>query len=151
MIVKETTNVDDIRAVLCNLDIYDTISDDNDPELERFKPPVNNEYLYVGGYVNGEIIAIMVYHRYLDGNKCHVQVLPEFRKKHAKEFGEQSLRFSGTRPLYAEIPDLYQNVLEFAKLNSFEVIDRKDDGYIKNGVKYSINVLRYIGQSNIGG
>ena len=27
MIVKETTNVDDIKAILCNQDIYDTISE----------------------------------------------------------------------------------------------------------------------------
>ena len=145
MIVKETTNIDEIKAVLCDPEIYDTISDDNDPELSKFEPPVTDKYLYVGGYVKGEIIALMVYHKYLDGNKCHVQVLTEFRKKYAKEFGEQSLIFRGTRPLYAEIPDLYQNVLDFAKLNNFEIIERKDDGYIKSGVNYSINVLRYIG------
>ena len=143
MIVKETTNIDDIKAVLCNPAIYDTISDDNDPALEDFEPPLTDEYLYVGGYVKGEIIAVMVYHKYLDGNECHVQVLPEFRKKYAIEFGEQSLRFSGTRPLYAEIPDLYQNVLSFAKMNNFEVISVKDDGYIKSGINYPINVLRY--------
>ena len=143
MIVKETTNIDDIKAVLCNPAIYDTISDDNDPALEDFEPPITDEYLYVGGYVKGAIIAIMVYHKYLDGLECHVQVLPEFRRKYAIEFGEQSLRFRGTRPLYAEIPDLYQNVLSFAKMNNFEVISIKDDGYIKNGINYPINVLRY--------
>lgn len=143
MIVKETTNIDDIKAVLCNHEIYVTISDDNDPAIEDFEPPLTDEYLYVGGYVKGEIIAIMVYHKYLDGLECHVQVLPEFRRKYAIEFGEQSLRFRGTRPLYAEIPDLYQNVLSFAKMNNFEVISIKDDGYIKNGINYPINVLRY--------
>lgn len=143
MIIKETADLDDVKAILCNPAIYDTISDDNDPAIESFEPPITDEYLYVGGYVKGEIVALMVYHKYLDGNKCHVQVLPEFRKSHAKEFGEQSLLFRGTRPLYAEIPDLYQNVLAFAKLNGFNVIDNKDDGYIKNGVKYPINILRY--------
>lgn len=143
MIVKETTDIDDIKAVLCNPAIYDTISDDNDPKVEEFEPPITNEYLYVCGYVNGEPVGLMVYHKYLDGNKCHVQVLPEFRKEHAIEFGQQSLLFRGTVPLYAEIPDLYQNVLDFARLNNFEVIDKYDDGYIRNGVKYSTNVLRY--------
>jgi hypothetical protein len=143
LIIKETTNIDDIKAVLCNAAIYDTISDDNDPAIEEFEPPINDEYLYIGGYVKGEIMALMVYHNYLDGNKCHVQVLPEFRKEHALKFGEQSLMFRGTRPLYAEIPDLYQNVLDFAKLNDFDVIDKIDDGYIKNGVEYPTNVLRY--------
>ena len=85
----------------------------------------------------------MVYHTYLDGNECHVQVLPEHRKEHAKEFGEQSLRHRGTRPLYAEIPDLYKNVLDFALLNDFKVIKRIDSGFIKNGKNYIVNVLRY--------
>ncbi len=143
MIVTATTNLTDIKAVLCNPAIYDTITDDNCPNIEDFEPPINNKYLYVGGYVDNEIIGLMVYHEYLDGNKCHVQVLPEHRKEHAKQFGEQSLQYRGTRPLYAEIPDLYKNVLDFAILNDFKVIKRIDNGFIKNGVNYTVNVLRY--------
>jgi hypothetical protein len=136
-------NADDIKAVLCNPTIYDTITDDSSPNIEDFEPPINDSYLYIGGYVDNKIIGLMVYHEYLDGNKCHVQVLPEYRKEHAKEFGEQSLQHCGTRPLYAEIPDLYKNVLDFALLNYFKVIERKDTGFIKNGVAHTINVLRY--------
>jgi len=143
LILKETTSIDDIKAVLCNPAIYDTITDDNCPLIEDFEPPINDDYLYVGGYVKGEIVALMVYHKYLDGNKCHVQVLPGARKEHAINFGEQSLLFKGTLPLYAEIPDLYKNVLDFAKLNNFEVIERINNGHIKNGVEYTVNVLRY--------
>jgi len=143
LIVTATTNLTDIKAVLCNPAIYDTITDDNCPNIEDFEPPINDEYLYVGGYVDNEIIGLMVYHEYLDGNKCHVQVLPEHRKEHAKQFGEQSLQYRGTRPLYAEIPDLYKNVLDFAILNDFKVIKRIDNGFIKDGVNYTVNVLRY--------
>jgi hypothetical protein len=143
LIVKPTANIDDIKSVLCNPAIYDTITDDKCPKVEDFEPPINGKYLYVGGYVNGEIIGLMVYHEYLDGNECHVQVLPEHRKEHAKEFGEQSLKFRGTQPLYAEIPDLYKNVLDFALLNDFKVIKRVGKGFIKNGVSYTVNVLRY--------
>lgn len=143
MILKQTTNIDDIKAVLCNPAIYDTITDDNCPLSEGFEPPIDDDHLYIGGYVKGKIAALMVYHKYLDGNKCHVQVLPEYRKEHAKGFGEQSLLFKGTRPLYAEIPDLYKNVLDFAKLNNFEVIKRINNGHIKNGVECTVNVLRY--------
>ncbi len=143
MIVRPTADIDDIKAILCNPAIYDTIADDNCPNIEGFEPPINNKYLYVGGYVDNEIIGLMVYHEYLDGNKCHVQVLPEHRKEHAKQFGEQSLKHRGTRPLYAEIPDLYKNVLDFAILNDFKVIKRIDNGFIKDGVNYTVNVLRY--------
>ena len=143
MIIKGTANLDDIKSILCNPAIYDTISDDNDPAIESFEPPITDEYLYIGGYVKGEIVALMVYHKYLDGNECHVQVLPRFRKEHAINFGQQSLEFRGTVPLYAEIPDLYKNVLDFALLNNFKVIDIKENDYIKNGKTYNVNVLEF--------
>ena len=85
----------------------------------------------------------MIYHKYLDGNKCHCQVLPEYRKEYARKFGEQVLKFRGHSPLYAEIPDLYQNVLSFALVNNFKVINIQANNYIKNGKTYNINVLRY--------
>lgn len=143
LILKKTTNIDDIKAVLCNPAIYDTITDDNSPLVEDFKPPVTDEYLYIGGYLDGQIIALMVYHKYLDGNKCHVQVLPGYRKEYAINFGEQSLLFKGTLPLYAEIPDLYKNVLDFALLNNFKVNGIKENDYVKNGKTYNVNVLEF--------
>ena len=146
MIVKETTNIDDIKAILCNAAIYDTIGSDNAPLIEDFEPPLNNHYLYVGGYVKGEIISLMVYHKYLDGLECHVQVLPEHRKEHAINFGEQSLLFRGNSPLYAEIPSLYKNVLDYALMNNFEVIDVRESDYIKRGKTYNVNVLKYKGE-----
>ena len=146
MIVKETTNIDDIKAILCNAAIYDTISSDKSPSVEDFEPPVNDGYLYVGGYAKGEVIALMVYHKYLDGLECHVQVLPEHRKEHAINFGEQSLLFKGTLPLYAEIPSLYKNVLDYALMNNFEVIDVRESDYIKRGKTYNVNVLKYKGE-----
>jgi hypothetical protein len=55
------------------------------------------------------------------------------------------LFFRGNLPLYAEIPELYKNVLNFALSNSFYIIDTIDDGYIKSGVKYPVNILKYRG------
>ena len=143
MILKETKDLEEIKRVLCNPAIYDTITGDECPLAAEFEPPVSDDYLYVGGYIEGKIIALMVYHKYLDGNECHVQVLPKYRKEHAKEFGEQSLLFKGTLPLYAEIPDLYKNVLSFALMNNFNVIDVKENDYTKNGKTYNVNVLEY--------
>ena len=143
MIVKQTTNIAEIKAVLCNPAIYDTIDDDDSPKIEDYEPPINENYKYIGGYVNSQVVAIMIYHKYLDGNECHVQVLPDFRKEYARKFGEQSLEFRGTRPLYAEIPDLYRNVLDFALLNNFKVIGIRKNDFMKNGKTYDIKVLRY--------
>jgi hypothetical protein len=143
LILKKTTDISEIKTVLCNEVIYATIGSDSAPLITEFEPPVNDEYLYIGGYVKGEIIALMVYHKYLNGNECHVQVLPKHRKEHAIKFGEQALEFRGTLPLYAEIPSLYKNVLDFALLNSFEVIKVRKNDYIKNGQPYDVNVLEY--------
>lgn len=141
MIIKECHNIDDIKTVLCHPEIYDTISGDTCPKLEDFEPPMTEEYCYIVGYVKGEPIGVMIYHKYRDGNIAHVQVLPQYRKEYAKQFGEQVLNFRGHSPLYAEIPDLYKNVLEFAKLNGFKVIDEKKDDYIKRGKSYNTKVL----------
>ena len=145
LIVKETTNISDIKAVLCHPEIYDTISSDSCPRVEDFEPPITDEYSYIVGYVKGSPIGVMIYHKYKDGKICHVQVLPKYRKEYAIKFGEQSLEFRGTLPLYAEIPELYKNVLDFALLNGFSVINKIDDGYIKNGVKHLVNVLKFRG------
>lgn len=144
MIIKEINNVDDIKSILCHGAIYECITGDECPGVEDFEPPTDQNYMYIGGYVKGDIIAIMVYHAYLDGNECHVQVLPEYRKEYAKKFGQQALMFRGTAKLYAEIPDLYKNVLNFALMNNFKVIDVKENDYIKNGERYNVNVLEYI-------
>jgi hypothetical protein len=142
MIVKETTNQEQIRTILCNLLIYDTIASDDCPGVNDFDIPFDG-HRYVGGFVNGEIIALMVYHTYKDGNKCHVQVLPEHRKEYAQKFGEQSLMFRGTQPLYAEIASLYQNVLDFALTFGFEVLDKNIADYKKNGQLYDTYILRF--------
>lgn len=143
MIVIATECRDDIESILKHPQIYGTITDDNSPATDDCEIPINDDYQYIGGYVNGEIIAIMVYHKYKDGNKCHVQVLPEYRKEYALQFGEQSLLFRGTQPLYAEIPSLYKNVLDFAFRFGFEVIETKKQDYCKNGKFYDLKILRF--------
>ena len=145
MILKECFDAKDIKSILCHPEIYDTISSDNCIGASYFEPPINDDYKYIVGYVNDKPISVMIYHKYLDGNECHVQVLPEFRKEYAIKFGEQSLEFRGNLPLYAEIPELYKNVLAFALANNFYVINTINDGYIKNGVKHLVNILKYRG------
>ena len=52
MIVKEITNEDEIRTILCNPDIYDTIASDECPAIDDFEIPFDN-HRYIGGFVNG--------------------------------------------------------------------------------------------------
>ena len=143
MIVKETVNLEEIKAILCDPVIYDTISSDECPLIGEFEPPLNG-FLYYGGYVDNKIIALAVYHKYLDGDKYHPQVLPEFREKYAKKFVEQSLKLKGTPILYAVIPDLYKSVLNFALKFGFKIVDKKLNSFVKNGKSYNDNILRLI-------
>ena len=122
MIVKETTNEKEISSILRNPAIYETIAEDGFDAIDEFTIPFDG-HLYVG-------------------NVCHVHVLPECRKDYALKFGEQSLLFCGTQPLYAEIPDLYKNVLDFAINFDFKIIETVVDGCIKNGISYNMNILR---------
>lgn len=145
MIVKETVDRELIDTVLKCPAIYETITSDNCPNASDMEFPINQNYKYIGGFVNGEIVALMVYHSYKGGNECHVQVLPKFRKQYAKEFGEKSLLFKGNLPLYAEIPELYENVIAFAKLNNFEVIGKHKDNYVKGGIEHPVCILKYKG------
>ena len=142
LIIKQTKDLNVIKRVLFDAHIYSTISDDEIEKEENFKLPVNDDYRYYAGYVNGDIIGLMIYHPYLDGEECHVQVLVKYRKKYAKQFGEQSLLMRDrTRPLYAEIPEFYTNVLNFAKLNGFKVIDTQLNNFTKQGKTYNTKVL----------
>ena len=146
MNLKETKDIDAINTVLKNPVVYDAITDDNSPCSEHFLAPITDDYRYVLGSVNGDIIGLMIYHEYKDGDKCHVQVLPEHRKKHAIEFGAKALGFRDkSKPLYAEIPDYHKNVLSFALMNGFEVLAKEDRGYIKNNISYLTNELIYKG------
>ena len=143
MIVKETSDLIEIKRILCDPVIYDTITGDDNPKAEEFEPPISEDYQYVGGYVGGEIVALMVYHAFRDGNECHAQVLPEFRKEYAREFGEKAFMFRGKLPLYARIPDNYPNVLNAALSFGFKVIDRVIGDHIKHSITYDTSVLRF--------
>ena len=144
MIVRETRDLTEIKRILCHPEIYDCISDDYSPNAEEFEPPLFN-VKYIGGYVENEIIGVMIYHNKKGQMFCHIQVLPEFRKEYAEEFAGKALneQLKDNDVVWAEVPDCYQNVLRFAKSFGFQIVDVYDDGYLKNGELSYMNVLRY--------
>ena len=143
MIVKWTNNTDDIRSILCHPDIYRCIAGDNCPSPDEFVIPLSG-VKYHGCYLNNEIIGVMVYH--VDGGKlwCHFQVLPEFRKDYALEFGKITLseQLKRVDSIFAEIPICYQNVLRFAYISGFNEVGISDDPYVKDGKEYEVKILR---------
>ena len=143
MIVKETKDIEEIKAVLCHPEIYDCISDDTCPHSDDFEPPLeSNEY--IAGYHKDEIFAVMVYHYKGDKYYTHIQVLPSHRKERAIDFARMALAFGLSKnvPIYAEIPDIYPNVLKFAKSFGFKVVDIKENQHLKNDELGNVSVLR---------
>ena len=142
MIIKRTWDIDDIRSVLCHPEIYPCIAGDGCPEAKDFILPLQGNEYY-GGYVNDEIISVMIYHASKDRQYCHIQVLPKYRKEYAREFAKGTLNEQlKNGPIFAEIPECYPNVLRFALGVGFEVIETTDEPYIRDGKSCEIKVLR---------
>lgn len=134
MRVNETQDLDKIHAVLRHSAIYPVISDDSCPDdPEKFIAPLEG-VRYVLGEDDGEPFAVFIIHPHKEGEKIHIQVLPEHRDQ-AKEFAAMGLRHT-TGKLYADIPLLYPNVIRFAEDFGFRSVDYDDLEYTKNGVRY---------------
>jgi len=142
MIIKETKDINEIKKVLCHPDIYGCIADDFCPESKDFEPPL--EALYIAGYVDSDIIGLMIYHRLEDGLKCHIQVIPEYRKQYARQFARMALDIGEAKNslIYSEIPTCYPNVIKFAKDFGFTEIGSIKDDYQKDGKLYDVIKLR---------
>ena len=71
-------------------------------------------------------------------HKCHVQILPKYRKEHSKEFGIKGMQWlwnnTDYNMLVAAIPEIYPNVVRYAESQGFKVFDAVKDGYKNNGI-----------------
>lgn len=124
-------------------DIYPLISGYFLFDEESFNPPMGQGFKYVGGYVDGCIIALMVYHPFRDGSKCHVQVIPTYRAQYAIDFARRALKLRLPGRLYATIPHCFMSVLNFSKRFGFVVIDTLKHQHYRDGVLYDISLLEY--------
>lgn len=139
MLVKNIS-YKDAKKILGHPEIYDVITNDNAPPIEDYEPPKDCQY--IGGFVKDDLIAVMVYHQFRESIKCHVQVLPTHRADHAMEFGKLALSLKDGLTIYADIPRIYPNVLKFAELFGFKIIDIIADSGIKNGESFDSYLLR---------
>jgi len=143
LITELTTDKSVIKSILCHPAIYATIAGDNTMPPEEFDPPLT-DCEYLAGIVDGEPMALMVYHNVDDRLKVHVQVLPDYRHEYASLFGAAAMDYGKTKAseLYAEIPVCYPNVLQFAYDHGFEDIGVKEMAYTKRGMNYNVIELR---------
>lgn len=120
MIVSKTTDVNEIKSVLCHPDIYPEISEGVDLDPEDIKIPFEG-WAYVGGY-DKEIIGVSCFNCFRDGLKIHPNVLPEYRLKYGRDFVRLCISMVNC-PLYAEIPNHRKRLLNLATKLGFDSIE----------------------------
>ena len=121
MIVRETTDIEEIKSVLCHKDIFSYISEGVDIEPEEYEPPLNN-VVYLIGYSKGRAFALACFHPFKDGLKFHPNVLSGYRLKYARDFVKQSLCMIKC-PVYVEIPKNRKRLQSKLKKKKKFVID----------------------------
>ena len=105
--------------ILFDAEIWERIKVvDEKPEL-----PTDNT-IYIGGYVNGKLIGVMVYYKRPDRVTCHIHVLKDYRAKYGIEFGKESLKLSPSKTLFTNIPENYGDVKRFAEYFNFKQIGK---------------------------
>lgn len=136
MIVEQCYDVEVVRAILTHPAIYDRIAEDGTPLREDYEHELIG--FHVIGTENGELVGLMIYYpQNLVTWECHVQVVPEFRKTHADEFGQKALKWAfdmGAQKIVAQIPFLYPNVKDFGLKHGFEIEGINRKSYLKNNV-----------------
>ena len=137
MIVRETTNLSEIKKIMLDPEIYGRVKVDN---LEA--NITLDDALYIGGYVNGEIMAIMVYYKGINETTCHVQVLKSHRAALAVKFGRMALELRCDDILYTTIPSRYPDVIRFCKYFGFKSVGKMKNKSIKNGKACDLNIYR---------
>jgi len=106
-------------------EIYDRIKISEDkPEL-----PVEN-VRYIGGYLQGELIGVIVYYRRKKYTTCHIQVLKAHRAALAVKFGRMALKLSKTNVLFTNIPKRFTDVIRFVQYFNFKQVAINGDSLI---------------------
>ena len=124
---------DDAKKVLETPEIFATIAEDGMVDV-----PQPENVLYLCGYVPDLIGCFILEKKSAITVDCHVQVLPEYRKDYADEFGHKVIEWTwkntDARKITAQIPFLYPNVKDFALKMGFEIEGINKQSYLKDGI-----------------
>lgn len=137
MIIELTQDVDVIKSILTHPSIYPVISSDLAPKPEDYTPDTKGKVIMVG-MVDDVPMALMILYPCNDVTAwCHVQVLPEYRKEHAYEFGIEAIAYAwdllGVLKIVAQIPAIYPNVIAFAEKCGFTQEGVNKNSHLKDG------------------
>jgi hypothetical protein len=131
--MRVTKDIDAIGSVLKHGDIWPNIADSEDKD--SFTPPIDGvTYLYEPG-------ALFILHGEEDKTQIHANVIKERRgesERLAKEALDYAFNEMGTKVVFAEIPERFENVSSFAgKFMNY-------DGLIEGSHRYSIGADQWV-------
>ena len=136
MIIKKTTDTEEIKKALCHPDIYPRISQDGSPSRESYKVHMPDSALFLAGYEDS-LVGVMIFDAlspYL--YDCHIHVLPD-QRGHALNFAQSSFEYlwNNTRAckVTAQIALIYPDVIKFAQKCGFRCEGINAKSYVKHG------------------
>ena len=143
MLISETTDIDKIKHVLCDPEIYGRITDDGSPSIEEFEPVKPCHEVY---YLTDENNVGLVFLHWINSVTLvgHVQILKDGRAK-AMEFGKEALNWiwenTPAQKITVTIPELYPDVERFVIKQGFQHEGVSKKSHLKNGKLYDQSYL----------
>ena len=136
MKLERTFNIDDVKSVIFQPDIFKTIAEDGQTESD-VKIDIKGD-CWVAVRVNETIVGVYLLHPHNSITlEIHAHILPEFRKKHSIQSGRKVLEWFVNNcdylKLIAQVPDIYENVKQFCLANNFKVEGVNRKSYKKDG------------------
>lgn len=125
MIVARTTDINEIKSILCHENIFSYISEGTNVESQDYEPPMA-DVLYLGGYEKDKIFALACFHAFRDGLKFHPNILKGYRLKYGRRFVEYTATMLKCC-LYIEIPEARKDLFNFATKLGFDSIANNKD------------------------
>jgi hypothetical protein len=112
--IRRTTDEDLINSILKADGIWEAIGGKG--SIDDFDAPVDGEIHYLLVEEGEETAGLFILHPDEYGMKIHANMLPQFRGKIALQAAADALAygFCLDDTVYAEIPEEYPNVIEFA-------------------------------------
>ncbi len=136
----EIVRTEDMQLVKSIIKIdYDQLTSDEDPCFDKFEPKPEDAEFYIG-VVDDEVVGVAAF-ILKDGDWWYHPVVPTPKRHCAKQFIKRTINIK-EQDLYTSIPDSLPKVKCFAEYFDFEVIGTITNGWIKNGVKYKLNIMR---------
>lgn len=144
--IERTWNRELIRRILTNPEIWDSIAEDGE-KVGLFEVDLEKNIFLAVNFFD-TCIGLYVLHAF---NGCtleiHANILPAYRKAHAKESGKKVLEwFKEFAPekyekLTAQIPSLYPHVYHFTLNRGFNDEGLLTKAYRKKGELHDIHIL----------